>query len=122
INLTGNLSVSGGTLDLKNGSTTGSTTINVSGNVSVSSGATLTKTSGTVATGSINFNKSGTQTFTGGGTIGGAIAWTINSGSTGDFGTSVLSGTGTFTLTAGGGIITANTSASGALTTSGANG
>lgn len=110
INLAGDLSVTGGTLDLKDssGATGGGCTLNVSGNVTVGSGATLTGSNGTRA---INFAKAGTQTYSNSGTVSGLIAWTVNSSSTVDVGTSVISGTsGTFTLSSGGGLKTAHAS------------
>lgn len=116
--IAGNLNVASGTLDL--GSASGSTTLNVSGNVSVASGGTLTKTT-TSRTGAINFSKSGIQTYANAGTLGGSIAWTVNSGSTLDVGSSIISGTSsTFTLSSGAGIKIANTTGlAGSITVTG---
>lgn len=112
INVAGDLAMTGGTLDFSTagGGSSGTVTLNVSGNVSVPVGATLKKTT-LAQTGNINFAKSGTQTFTSGGTISGAINWTVNSTSTVDLGISVISGTsGTFTLSGSGGLISAHAS------------
>ncbi|MDB6018009.1 MAG: hypothetical protein JWR19_2498, partial [Pedosphaera sp.] len=120
INVTGDVIISsGGILDLASGGSSGTVTLNVSGNVSVPGGATLKKTTA-AQTGNITFAKSGTQTLTSGGTISGAIGWTVNSGSVLDLGASVISGSGTFNLSSGAGIITAHTSGlNGNITVSG---
>jgi hypothetical protein len=99
----GDFNLSGGTLIITG--TNNTQILNVAGNVTIS-GGTLTRTGGTS-----NFNFSGTtQTFTKtGGAISNTVNFTINSGATVDFGTSVLDGSnGTFTLTSGGKVITAN--------------
>jgi gliding motility-associated-like protein len=107
IHTIGSFSVSGGTVDFTQ--STGAPIINISGNVSVS-GGTLT-VSGT-GNATINFTGTGVQTFTSGGVFSGTQSWNILNGSTVNFGTSILSGTAasTFTLNAGGTIITANAS------------
>lgn len=102
-NVAGNFFLSGGTLILNSGNNT--QTVNVQKNVNISGGQ-LTRTGGTS-----NFNFSGTtQSFTKtAGTISNTVNFTINSGSAVDFGTSVLDGsTGSFTLSSGAKIITAN--------------
>lgn len=117
LNISGNLSISGGTFDIyRPSSNTG--TINLSGNFSMS-GGTLTK--GGAGTGNFNFSKNGTQTYSKtSSTISSAINFTVNSGSTLSMGTNVLDGaTGTFTLSSGGGLETGNTAG---ITTSGATG
>ncbi len=105
INVNGNFSLSGGSLDMSGNS--GSTTLNLHKNFTMSSG-TLTE-SGT-ATCNVNFNGTPIQTFSkSGGTISNTINFTIPSPSIVDFGTSVLDGSnGTFNLNSGAGIITAN--------------
>jgi hypothetical protein len=113
--IAGNFIQSGGNLTL-NG-TNGACTLNLMGNFSMS-GGTLARGNGT---GTFNFVGSTTQFFSkSGGTIAGSIPFSINSGSTVDFGTSVLDGTNaSFNLNSGAGIITANT---GGISSSGATG
>ena len=77
MNVTGNFSVSGGTLRLS--SSSGNATANVTGNFSHTAG-TITKTS--TGSGTIVFNKSGSQTYTPGGTLASGINLTVNSSST----------------------------------------
>jgi hypothetical protein len=99
----GDFNLSGGTLVI-NG-TNNTQDVNVKGDVSIS-GGTLSRTAGNA-----NFSFNGTtQSYTKtGGTISGTINFTINTGSTVNFGTSVLDGsTGTFTLSSAAKIITAN--------------
>jgi hypothetical protein len=116
VNVGGNLIINGGTLDLANSSGIG--TINVGGNVTVSSG-TLTE-GGSTTTSKIVFNKSGTQTFTSGGTISNIVNFEVTNGSITDLGTNVISGAGAFTLSSGATLITANTSGlDGSVTVSG---
>lgn len=112
----GNLNIQAGGLDLSSGS--GVVTLNVEGNINIS-GGTLSNSGGTAS--SINFTKIGTSTYTkSGGTISNLINWVVNSGTTLDFGTSQIDGgTGSFTLSSGAGIITANTAG---ITSSGATG
>ena len=112
----GNLVINGGTLDL--GSSSGVGIINVGGNVTVSSG-TLTESGSTIAS-KIVFNKTGTQTFTGGGTISNNVNFEVGAASVTDLGTGVIAGAGTFNLPAGATLITANTTGlNGSLTLSG---
>ncbi len=101
----GDFTQAGGTLTLL-GSSGNSTTLNVAGNFTIS-GGTFQRGGGT---GSVAFNGTSVQTFTkSGSTISGAINFTVNSGATVDFGTSVLDGsTGTFTLSSGASIITSH--------------
>jgi hypothetical protein len=104
----GDFSLSTGTFDIfRQASNAG--TINLSGNFTMTSG-TLTKAG--AGAGNFNFAKSGTQTYSkSGGTISTVINFTVNNGSTLDVGTSLFDGsTSTFTLSSGGGLITANTS------------
>ena len=113
----GDLSLATGTFDIfRQASNT--STINLSGNFSMTSG-TLTKFGNGI--GNFNFAKSGTQTYTkSGGTISNAVNFTVNNGSTLDLGTNLIEGsTGTFTLSSGGGLITANTAG---ITSTGATG
>jgi hypothetical protein len=107
LNISGNLYLATGTFDVfRQAASTAN--INLLGDFSMSSG-TLTKAG--AGTANFNFAKSGTQAYSkSGGTIANAINFTVNNGSTLDMGTSVLDGSaGTFTLSSGGGLITANT-------------
>ena len=119
ITVLGNFSISGTSyLDMNNaGGGSNAVILNLGGNFNQSGGTIneTTTTGGQTAT--INFNKAGIQTFTKtGGTISSAapagtynIIFNVNSGSTLDMGTSVLDGArAKFTLSAGGGIITAH--------------
>ena len=82
--------------------------LNIRGNFNMS-GGTLTRT-GSSGSANVVFSGTAVQAFTKtGGTISNAINFTINNNAKVDFGKSVLSGsTGTFTLSNGGKIITAN--------------
>lgn len=122
LTVTGNVSISGGTLTLSLGSAIG--TLNVAGDFSQTSG-TITETS--TGSGLIVFNKSGIQTYTSGGTVSNTINFTVNSGSTLQMaaaGTTVTGG-GTFTLSSGAtlgitstaGIVTAPTASGNIQTT-----
>ncbi|MDR3652979.1 MAG: hypothetical protein P4L34_08420 [Paludibacter sp.] len=118
-----NFSISGGVFDLSSSSTAANyTTLNVGGNFNFT-GGTITESGSTTAS-VINFNGTNNQTFTSGGTLSNIVNFSILPGAIVDFGTSVISSgsTGSFTLNPGGSIITANTNATGALTTTGANG
>ena len=118
--VTGNFSLSGGTFDLSSSTTTGNyTNLNVAGNFSFTSG-TITESGSTTAS-IINFDGTGTQTFTSGGTLSNMVNFAILPGATVDFGTSIISSgsTGSFTMNPGGTLITANTAG---ITTSGATG
>lgn len=123
INVGGNFSLSGGTLDMHaNTTNAGNTTLNVSGNVNFD-GGTFTETGISTA----NFNFAGTltpRTFSRtAGTIINTINFNVNSMATVDFGTSILGGSsGTFNLSTGATLITANLNTTGALTMSGTNG
>ncbi|MFZ4725142.1 MAG: InlB B-repeat-containing protein [Paludibacter sp.] len=130
MNFNGGLTISGGTLDLQqSGNSAGSNNgiVNIAGDFNMSSGS-ITKTGTGTGTAAFNFSKSGIQTFIKtGGTISqpatGPYSFNIKNGATVDFGSNILDGgSGSFTVESGGGIITANTNATGALTTSGANG
>ena len=112
MNVTGDFRLSGGTYTISSNTTTanfdGVTTLNLSGNF-IQTGGTLTETAVTSATygyGNVYFKKAGIQTFSKtGGTISNTINFTVNNGSVVDFGTSILTGGGAFTLIRGGGII-----------------
>lgn len=103
----GNFVLSGGTLYIIQSNNTH--TLEVAGNVNIS-GGTLARAGGGGAIGNFVFNGSSEQTFTKtGGTISGAVNFTVNSGASVNFGTSLLDGTSaTFTLSAGAKIITSN--------------
>lgn len=104
-----NFEISGGTLNLSIAGGIGS--LNIAGNFT-QSGGTLSETS--TGSGTINFN--GTTVFSKtGGTISNLINFNVANGASVNFGTSVLNGsTGTFTLNAGGKIITSHASGLGA--------
>jgi hypothetical protein len=107
VNVAGDFSLATGTLNMS-GFAASVSTLNVAGNFSISSG---TLTFASTGTNSINFSGTATQFFSKtGGTIAGAITFTINNNAIVDFGTSVLNGTGpSFTLSSGGRLVTANT-------------
>jgi len=92
-------------------------TMNVAGNFSMSGGTLTTSAAYAI----LNFNgTSGTQTFTkSAGTLSGTINFAVANGSTLDVGTSVITGSGTFTLNSGASLITANANG---ITSSGASG
>jgi hypothetical protein len=118
LNLTvgGNIDIqSTGAFSLGNG--TASPTLNLGGNLSIVTSGTFTYSGS--GTANVNFTKPGTQTLTNGGTMSGLINYNVNSGSTLDVGTNLISGTGTFTVASGAGLITANTAG---ITSSGATG
>ena len=109
LNVSGSFTLSGGTFNIDNGTGTNASILNLGGNFT-QSGGTFTRTNGSAALSQVYFNGTAIQTFTiSSGTISGNIDYTINSGSTVDFGTTVLSGSGLFTLSSGGSIITAHT-------------
>ncbi|MFA4917516.1 MAG: T9SS type A sorting domain-containing protein, partial [Syntrophales bacterium] len=90
VTVAGIFSLSSGTLNMSSG------TLNVAGDFS--------HTSGTISgSGAIVFNGTSAQTYTTGGTVSGAINYTINPGATVNFGAGILTGsTGTFNLLSGG--------------------
>ena len=108
MNVAGNVSIGGGTTDIH-----GSSTLNASGDVSVFNTGVLTG-------GTINFAKSGTQSLTVSASSAPTCAWNVNSTSTLNLltgvslgtsfivsgtlncGSNLLTGSGTFTLAAGG--------------------
>src|SRR5206468_2062661 len=100
----------------------GVTKLNLSGNF-LQTGGNFIETSITGATygyGNIYFNDAGTQTFTKtGGNFTGTINLTVNSGSVLDVGTSIVVGSGNFTLLSGGGLMISDPNG---ITTSGASG
>lgn len=102
----GNFVLSGGTLYIIQSNNTH--TLEVAGNVTISGGTLARAGGGSV--GNFVFNGSSEQTFTKtGGTISGVVDFTVNSGASVNFGTSLLDGTNaTFTLSAGAKIITSN--------------
>lgn len=120
LTVNGNLIVSGGIFNLSSSGTAGNAVVlNLKGNYT-HSGGTITETGST--TGSIiTFNGTGIQKFTSGGTLANLVNFSIASGATVDFGSSIISNgsSGSFTLNSGAKIITANASG---LTTSGATG
>jgi len=92
-------------------------TMNISGDFDMSGG---TLTTGSFTASSVVFNGSGTQTFSKtGGTLSGTINYTVNTGSTLDMGSSVITGSGSFTLQSGAGLMTSNTNG---IASSGASG
>ena len=116
LTVNGNVTISGGECRLTNGAGIG--TLNILGNLEVSSSGILTET-GTVA-GNVVFKKTGTQTFTSGGTISNIINFTVNSGSTLQMAsTSTIVSGNAFTLSSGASL--GITSADG-ITTTGATG
>ncbi len=101
LNVSGNFSMSGGTLNLSSTSEVG--TLNMAGDFS-HTGGTISETS--TGSGSVVFNGTGTQLYTGGGTISGNINFIVKSGATLQMGTgdspAFLTGAdATFTLSSG---------------------
>ena len=130
VNINGNFILSGGTFDMHDGGTYPTTEmINLVGNFTMSGGTLSQTTTQSGSTVLFNFVGSGIQTVNiTGGTITSqattptcAIQFIVANGSTINMGTSVLTGTNntSFTLSAGAGIITANT---GGLSANGATG
>ncbi|HTB84178.1 MAG TPA: Ig-like domain repeat protein [Candidatus Sulfotelmatobacter sp.] len=110
VNIGGNVNITNGTVSLETG-TNGSeiVTWNLSGDLNISGGTfTAADTSNRPL---INFVKSGTQkiALSNGGTMtsSNTLNWAVNSGSTLDLGANIITGTGSFTVNAGGGLITA---------------
>jgi hypothetical protein len=109
VNVSGNFTKSGtGTVNFASSSGLG--TLNVTGDFSIT-GGTLTETSS--GSGSVVFNGTGIQTFSNSGTIANTINFTVNNGTTVDFGTSALGGTGAFVCS--GNVRLGSTNASGAV-------
>ncbi|MEI6577508.1 MAG: autotransporter-associated beta strand repeat-containing protein, partial [Bacteroidota bacterium] len=98
LSLTGNFSISGGTLLMSDAAGTGS--LNVGGNFGATAGTINESGAGS---GAIIFNKSGVQTYTSGVTITNTINFTVNSGSTLQMAaaTTLVTGGGGFTLASG---------------------
>lgn len=124
MNVGGDFVLNGGTFDMHAHTTqTGTATLNVTGNVHLSGWSTLTESG--IGTSTFNFvgtlpNRTYVKT---GGTISNTINFNINTGTTVDFGTSVLDGSnGTFTLHTGANLRTAHLSTVGTLMLSGTNG
>jgi hypothetical protein len=111
-NVTGDYIQTGGRVSLVGASEDHN--LNIRGDFDMS-GGTLTR-AGSSGVATVNFAGTAEQTFTKtGGTISNAVNFTIYPNAKVNFGTSVLSGsTGTFTLSAGGKIITANSNGLGA--------
>ena len=104
VTVTGNVAISGGTLNLTNGSTGGvpNGTVNVAGNFSQTAGTVQQAGSTTSGTSAIIFNGT-TQTYTGGGTVSGGVDYAINSGSKVVLqSTASLGSSGTLTINSGG--------------------
>lgn len=122
LDVTGNVSISSGTLLMSSGAQIG--TLNVAGNFSFT-GGTIDETS--TGSGAINFNGSSAQTFTSGGTVSNTINWTVNNGATLNMAAAATTVTGnSFTVSSGGtlgitstaGIVTAPTASGNIQTTS----
>ena len=101
LNVTGNFSKSGASILSMVLGTSGTDILNLNGDFSIT-GGTITRNS-TVgsATATVNFNGASTKTFTNSGTILNAISFVIANGKTLNFGTSSMTGSGSFTLQAG---------------------
>lgn len=102
----GNFTLSGGTLYIVQSS--GTQTLSVAGDVTISGGTLIRGGAGSTA--NFVFNGTSEQVYSKtGGTISGVINFSVNSGATVNFGTSLLDGTNaTFTLSSGAKITTAN--------------
>ena len=119
MNVNGNVSITGGELVMGTFVTTGTGTLNVKGNFS-HGGGTITESGSGIGRGKINFTGTTVQNFskTPAAIVSNEIDFGINNNAKVDFGTSVLNGsTGTFTLSAGGKIITSNANGLGATGT-----
>ncbi len=119
LTVTGNMVVSGGTLDLNSGLFV-SGILDLKGSLT-HSGGTITE-SGSIGVARITFSGNSVQEFskTGSATISETVDFTVNSDATLDLGTSVLDGSdGTFTLSSGAKIITSHPQG---LRSTGANG
>jgi len=112
----GNVSITGGTIDMSDGNSPG--TINVAGDFSIT-GGTLTESGS--SSGEVVFNKAGTQIYTSGGTITNSVNFTVNSGSTLQMAAagSIVAGGGTFDTVSG---ATLGIRSTVGITTSGATG
>ena len=119
VNVTGNVNIAGGTLNMKEDLNATVGTLNVKGNFTMSGSSTITLLDGPLGTGSIVFNGTTPQTYSKtGGTVSNNINYTVNPGAILDVGTSLIDGSsGAFTLSAGAGIITGH--AQGLSTTAG---
>lgn len=96
--IAGNLIITGGTFDLS--SSSGTPIIELSGDLEIT-GGTLTETGSSY--GYIKFVKSGIQGFSKtGGTISNTVYFLVRDGSTLNMGTSIFTGSGNFTVLAGG--------------------
>jgi hypothetical protein len=117
LSVSGNFSMSGGTLDLSSGAGVG--TIDIGGSFSHAAG-TVTE-SGSSTTSGIVFNGGGTQTYTSGGTVSNTINFTVNNGATLYMatGSTAITGGGSFTVLSG---ATLGITSTAGITTSGASG
>ncbi len=117
VNVLGSFSMSTGTLNVSV-SSSNSGTLNIYGDFS-HTGGTISETSST--TGEIVFKKTGTQTYTSGGTISNTINFTVDSGSTLQTASSstAITGGGSFTLSSGAALGITSTAG---ITSSGATG
>jgi hypothetical protein len=106
VNVTGafSTSVSGGTVSLNMNSTgtPGTGIMNIGGNFTNGASCTIARSGSGGGSAQINFNGSSVQSYSNSGSFSGAINFTIQNGSTVDLGTSAISGSGSFTLLAGG--------------------
>lgn len=118
--VSGNYVQTGGTFNLSNGTGGEVGTLNVTGDFS-QTGGTITETATGTGSGLIVFNKSGTQTYTSGGTVSNTINFTVNSGSTLQMAaaSTTVTGGGSFTLSSG---ATLGIRSADGITTSGATG
>ncbi|MBC7447734.1 MAG: T9SS type A sorting domain-containing protein, partial [Hymenobacteraceae bacterium] len=98
LRIAGDLNLRGGILNITETPAPGS--ISVTGGVALAEGATL-RASGT-GTATFNFAQGPTRLYSNLGTVAGPILFSVNGGSTVDFGIYALFGTGTFTLSDGG--------------------
>jgi hypothetical protein len=102
VNIEGNVSMSGGTLDMSSGA--GVTTINLRGSLNYT-GGTITASSTSNGGGKINFISNGTQHYIGTVPFGNKIDITVNNGSTLNLDKYIMSGGRNFTLNSGGGLM-----------------
>jgi len=110
VKVTGNVNILGGTIVLTEDHNDFNGTMNIQGNFTQSGGLITILNAGTTDIGTINFNGTNQTYQKTAGTFSKLLNFTVNSGSTLNLGTSFIDGSeGTFTLSAGAGIITAHT-------------
>lgn len=118
----GNATISGGTFDLSqctaNNSSKGNGILNLSGNLSLSGTGLMTVTSAQ-SRGQVYFNGTSVQYFTSASSVTNAVDFTVNSGAILRMDNQVLTGSGNFTLSSGGGLMIGNANG---ITSSGAAG